>query len=729
MSGNGAGALSGPSCPPSAPPFQTVVLWFRRDLRVSDNPALIAAVQAAANVIPVYVWAPEEEGLFKPGRCSRWWLHQSLKAFEKDLAALGTSMVYRRSRESCISLVQLVQETGAQALFLNHLYDPISLVRDTEVKAAMCSLGVHCQSFNGDVLYEPWEVLAESARPFTSFATFWSRVQKMPYPPPIPLPVPTAVQPRPDGIPGLTLDALELMSDEEAQSNEQLYHSWSPGGKGAHTILERFVSNGLRTFNAHRAKTDRQSTSSLSPHVHFGEISTRHIFYVVKRREARQGAHAAEWAQSTTDFLRQMGYREYARYLSFHFPFTHERSLLEHVRAAPWRYDQSLFKAWRQGRTGYPLVDAGMRQLWSSGWLHNRIRVVCASFLVKNLLLPWQWGLKHYWDALLDADLECAALGWQFVSGCLADAHSFDYMLVHSNEAKVFDPDGNYVRRWLPVLGRMPAKWIHRPWEAPEHMLADAGVELGVNYPLPVISIEESEEALAQAMATIQESLVEVNDKNPFRPASDPSVLKASRGTPAPTAPSSVHMPAKRARGEDAAAREAAGEFTAAAARARQPDHQAYDQAEHAAGLAGQGAQQALDSGGRIAGNNAEIPESKPSISNGRGPAFPNAGQVQGSVLATSAANADVALSARRLSPGAEEVVSNNVSAAREGGPAGGTSGIDSVRQRHEPQNDNLPAQEPEAPSAEAVVPSVSEDAVVPRDVNDMPSAKRGRHL
>lgn len=307
-----------------------------------------------------------------------------------------------------------------------------------------------------------------------------------------------------------------------------------------------------------------------------------------------------------------------------------------------------------------------MRQLWSTGWLHNRIRVVCASFLVKNLLLPWQWGLKHYWDALLDADLECAALGWQYVSGCLADAHPFDYMLVHSKEAKRFDPDGNYVRRWLPVLGRMPAKWIHRPWEAPEHMLADAGVELGINgnYPLPVISIEESEQALAQAMATIQQSLVEETDEHPFRPASDPSVLRTSRATPALTNPSSVHMPPRRAPSEGEAARETAGEFTAAAERARVPDHRSYALAEHEAGLAGQGAKQALGSDGKFAGEHGDNNDSKFSTGSGeRGPAFPNAGQVQGSALAASAADAEVALSARRLSPSDEEVVSNNISA------------------------------------------------------------------
>ncbi|KAK9859773.1 hypothetical protein WJX84_001839 [Apatococcus fuscideae] len=453
--------------------LDTVLVWFRRDLRVADNPALTAALQAAKTVIPVYVWAPEEEGQFQPGRCLRWWIHNSLAALEKDLQALGSRLIFLRAPESAPALTQLLRDIPAQAraeLFFNHLYDPISLVRDNEVKAAVAELHVHCQSFNGDVLYEPWEVLSDENQPLTSFASFWDRCMQMPYQPPWPLPVPSSLTAVPDCIGRLDLDSLGLMSSQEQTSNDQLQH------------------NGCGQLPAF---------------------------------------HAAD------------GLPGIRPYLSFHFPFTHERSLLEHLRFVPWRLDQRLFKAWRQGCTGFPLVDAGMRQLWSTGWIHNRSRVVCASFLVKNLLLPWQWGLKHYWDALLDADLECDALGWQYCSGCLVDAHPFACLMDPVKESERFDPDGNYVRRWLPVLARLPKKWIHRPSEAPADVLADADVELGANYPAPIVSMQESFHCLQAASKAVHlhADWPQEARKVPYRPAPFPPSGHPSHRTQNPRDP------------------------------------------------------------------------------------------------------------------------------------------------------------------------------------------------
>ncbi|KAL4431148.1 hypothetical protein ABPG75_006404 [Micractinium tetrahymenae] len=526
-----------------------VLVWFRRDLRVADNPALVAAV-SMGEVIPVYIWAPEEEGQFQPGRCSRWWLHHSLAALDSDLRALGSRLLCFRGADSHAVLARLAAALGARAVLFNHLYDPISMVRDNEVKAALAAGGTYCQSFNADILREPWEVLDAHGKPFTCYDAFWSAHCALPYPPTPPLPVPAALPPLAPGVEAaaaaagaVPLKDLGIMSQEEEMSNAQLNYHWTPGSAGAHRVLDEFVRSGrLHAFDRDRAKTDRASTSRLSPHIHYGEISVRHIHYVAKHQEL-EWARAGDAGTSVQDFLRQLGYREYSRYLSFHFPFTHERSLLEHLRAVPWRFDQRLFKAWRQGRTGYPLVDAAMREVWGTGWMHNRMRVVAASFMVKNLLLPWQWGLKHYWDALLDADLECDALGWQYVSGCMADAHEFSSTIHHHTEARRFDPDGNYVRRWLPVLARLPAKYIHQPWTAPESVLEDAGVELGVNYPFPVISQEESLAALAAADAVVQQCLRggagasaaaagaagSVALEGPFRPATDAEPAEAER--------------------------------------------------------------------------------------------------------------------------------------------------------------------------------------------------------
>ena len=450
--------------------------------------------------IPIFIYTPEEEGQFQPGRCSRWWLAASLESLDAELRSLGSRLLCFRATESHTALLSLVQELGAEGVFFNHLYDPISMVRDAEVKGALNAQGFMCCSFNGDLLREPWEVMDKDSKPFVTFAEFWEAHELGP-PLPMPLPGPVAMPPVSDALEGISLSELGIMTAEENLSNEQLSYHWKPGCAGARKLLNSFINNRLHKFDKDKAKTDRKSTSRLSPHIHFGEISVREVHASVLRKAAELGLEKS--AVAVSDFLRQLGYREYSRYLSFHFPFTHERSLLEHLRAVPWRLDQALFKAWRTGTTGYPLVDAAMRELWSTGWMHNRMRVVCASFLVKDLLLPWQWGLKHYWDALLDADLECDALGWQYCAGCLVDAHPFSYCMDLERETKRFDPDGNFVRRWMPVLSRLPKEYIHEPWKAPPKVLADAGVELGVNYPWPVIEVQESRTMLAAAAAVI----------------------------------------------------------------------------------------------------------------------------------------------------------------------------------------------------------------------------------
>mmetsp|Transcript_6370 Transcript_6370/g.14137 ORF Transcript_6370/g.14137 Transcript_6370/m.14137 type:complete len:935 (-) Transcript_6370:1153-3957(-) len=512
-----------PNADNSHPPlsYDVVIVWFRRDLRVDDNPALVAALNVSRRVVPFFVWAPEEEGQFQPGRTSRWWTKHSVLDLQRQLCALGSHLIMRRSAERSKGLLQLVQETGAQAVFFNHLYDPISLVSDHEVKQALATRGVQCHTFNGDMLYEPWEVMDPEGQPYTSFDDFWDRVISMPYPPPLPLPAPSAIPPVDPCISTLTAAQVDwFMTAEQEASSDQLRFKWKPGVEGAAKKLEAFLSGRLPLFDHERAKVDRESTSQLSPWIHIGSISMRYIFYRVRQAQVEALAAGVDRNQSCIDFMRQMGYREYGRYLAFNFPFIHERSLLAHLRACPWRLDQAAFKAWRQGQTGYPLVDAAMKQLWSTGWAHNRIRVVAASFMVKNLLLPWQWGLKHFWDAQLDADLENDSLGWQYISGGMADAHPFSFIIDLGPESARLDPDGEYVRRWLPALAQLPTAYIHAPWTAPAEVLAAADVELGVNYPRPIITIQESVLNLQHAVGVLDKSCVtssERSTKHPYR--------------------------------------------------------------------------------------------------------------------------------------------------------------------------------------------------------------------
>lgn len=510
--------------------YKRILVWFRRDLRIHDNPALLAASVVAEQVVPVYIYAPEEEGQFQPGRCSRWWLSCSLKALDASLRKeYNTNLACYRGVESKEVLEHLVREYKADAVFFNHFYDPISMVRDNEVKEVFRMKNILCQSFNGDTLREPWDVVHRkddgSALPFTCFDKFWEAHQSLPQPPPIPAPVPLQLCPVSEHPSErvMSVDDLHIMSPQEEASNAQLEVYWNPGRQGAMSQLEAFVEKKLSEFSDNKAKTDRMSTSKLSPHLHFGEIGVREVRHAIM--EATATWSVEERAEHLQSFYKQLGFREYSRYLSFHFPFTHERSMLEHLRAVPWRYDQTLFKAWRTGNTGYPIIDAGMREIWSTGWMHNRCRVVCASFLVKNLLLPWQWGLKHFWDALLDADLECDALGWQYCAGCLSDGHEFAMVMNLEEEVKKFDPKGAYVRRWLPVLARLPTQYIHAPWTAPLQVLEDAGIELGEDYPLPVVHHDEAQKTLSKAADVVAQAEVHSSpgkSAGPYRPATVP---------------------------------------------------------------------------------------------------------------------------------------------------------------------------------------------------------------
>jgi len=303
-----------------------------------------------------------------------------------------------------------------------------------------------------------------------------------------------------------SLEELGLMSDEPP-SNDVLSRRWTPGEEAARSALDDFLAERLRDYAGTQAQLgDSHATSILSPHLHFGELSVRRVWYQTKQMEwlwAQGGGGVA--TGSLLAFQRSLGQREFGRYLSFHFPWTQERGLVDTLRAFPWRYSAADFKAWRRGATGYPLVDAGMRQLWATGWCHDRMRTLLASFLVRHLLLPWQWGLKHFWEALLDADAESAVLGWQRVSGGTPDGPPMAQLLDVEAEARAHDPQGHYVRRWVPQLARLPTEWLHAPWRAPRAVLEAAGVELGGNYPRPLCLPEEAQARLSFALASIDQ--------------------------------------------------------------------------------------------------------------------------------------------------------------------------------------------------------------------------------
>lgn len=413
------------------------LLWFRQDLRLSDNPALTAALARGGAVIPIFIWAPEEEGAWPPGAASRWWLHQSLTALSADLEARGSRLIIRRG-PSGRSLEGIASETGASTVFWNRRYEPAAIARDTAVKTALRSRGLSAESFNANLLHEPWTVLNASAQPYRVFTSFWRACIKAPIPPTSAAP-PAAL---PAASPPHSIPLADLELEPKIDWAAGFHDVWQPGEKGAKRHLQRFRS-ALPAYPVDRNRPDLAGTSRLSPHLHFGEISPGEVWRAIETK-MRDNPQAAE------SYLRQLVWREFAYHLLYHFPETAEHPLRPEFAKFPWRKHHDGFDAWKRGRTGYPLVDAGMRELWHTGWMHNRVRMVTASFLVKHLLISWQEGAKWFWDTLVDADLANNTLGWQWVAGCGADAAPYFRIFNPALQADKFDPDGAYTKRWVP---------------------------------------------------------------------------------------------------------------------------------------------------------------------------------------------------------------------------------------------------------------------------------------
>jgi deoxyribodipyrimidine photo-lyase len=455
------------------------LVWLRQDLRLSDNRALAAAVQRGGPILPVYIWAPEEEGNWPPGAASRWWLHQSLAQLATALQRRGSQLILRRGPTQA-ALQEVLAHSGATAVYWNRRYEPAAQARDAQVAAALRRHGVEVEDFSDALLFEPGTVLTAEGRPFQVFTPFWKAclaqgVSAVPQAAPARLPAPRSWP--------ASLPLAEFRLEPTVDWAAGLRASWQPGEAGAQTRLQQFLEEALANYATDRDRPDRLGTSRLSPHLHFGEISIRQVWHAVWELAHQRHLPAASVSRFTTE----LGWREFAYHLLCHFPDTPEQPLRRTFRAFPWEAQPEGLRAWQRGRTGYPLVDAGMRQLWRSGWMHNRLRMVVASFLVKDLLISWREGAAWFWDTLVDADLANNTLGWQWTAGCGADAAPYFRIFHPVRQGERFDPQGEYVRRWVPELARLPAAWIHRPWEAPPAVLRAAGVELGRTYPRPIV--------------------------------------------------------------------------------------------------------------------------------------------------------------------------------------------------------------------------------------------------
>ncbi|MCF3627549.1 deoxyribodipyrimidine photo-lyase [Thalassospiraceae bacterium LMO-SO8] len=453
-----------------------VIVWFRRDLRLADNPALARAAATGRPVVPVFILDEDTPGLRPPGGASRWWLHHSLAALTDDLAALGSRLILRRGAAGAV-LDTLITETGADGVLWNRCYDKGSTARDTEIKAALRARGIGAESFNGALLAEPWEITTKAGGGYKVYTRFWQACRAAGDPPP-PMAAPDSlaapqVWPASDG---LAAWGLTPRSPDWAAG---FFDHWAPGAQGAEDRLGRFLNGTVAGYAAKRDFPGVAATSGLSAHLAWGDIGPRQVWAAAVK--------AAPLGQGRETFLKELVWREFAHHVLYHFPDLAERPMDGKFETFPWMPDDTLLAAWRRGQTGYPIVDAGMRELWATGTMHNRVRMVAASFLVKHLLQPWQAGEAWFWDTLLDADPASNPFNWQWVAGCGADAAPYFRIFNPILQGEKFDGAGDYVRRWVPEIAALPKKYIHAPWTAPMDVLADAGVALGRDYPAPVV--------------------------------------------------------------------------------------------------------------------------------------------------------------------------------------------------------------------------------------------------
>ncbi|MFO8005618.1 cryptochrome/photolyase family protein [Thioalkalivibrio sp.] len=467
------------------------LVWLRRDLRLADQPALYAAAQRGLPVIPVFVHAPEEEAPWQPGAASNWWLHHSLSRMAETLAQHGSRLILRRGT-SLGTLLDVARETGADAVFWNRLYEPAVIRRDQEIKKNLREAGLVATSFNAALLHEPWRIATGSGDPYKVFSPFWKTCRKAgidcaPCPAPSALPAPDAGARTGRGWPrSEALDQLGLLP--RVRWDQGLAGRWTPGEAGALERLRGFLEDSIHGYGKGRDLPGRDGTSRLSPHLHFGEISPRQIIWIL--REAGLDLDSGD----TEHFVRELGWREFGHHLIYHFPQTTEEPLNPRFLGFPWRESEQDLRAWQQGRTGIPIADAGMRELWQTGWMHNRVRMIVASLLTKNLRLHWLHGARWFWDTLVDADLASNTLGWQWVAGSGADAAPYFRIFNPVLQGQRFDTDGAYVRRYVPELETIPAAQIHTPWQSDRKSR---------DYPDPLIDLKTSRAAALDAFATL----------------------------------------------------------------------------------------------------------------------------------------------------------------------------------------------------------------------------------
>jgi deoxyribodipyrimidine photo-lyase len=467
-----------------------VIMWFRRDLRLCDNAALIHSSNSP--IIPLFILDDKDPG--NSGSASNWWLHKSLISLQKSLNKYGLNLVLRRGDPLKI-LKEIVESHKVSGLYWNRCYEPYTRDRDKKIKEFFTPY-IECKSFNASLLAEPWTLKTQAGTPYQVFTPYWKALKGLgnfgnPLPPPLTI----------KGFPGpIVSDVLERwgLHPTHPDWSQEFKEVWTPGEDGANKSFSFFLENLIHTYGKERNLPHYAGTSKLSPHLRWGEISPRQIWHSILT------SSLGEPCEDTWIFLSEIAWREFSYYLLYYFPELPTKPLRKSFQAFPWVKDEIALHAWQKGMTGYPIIDAGMRQLWHTGWMHNRVRMLVASFLVKDLLIPWQEGASWFYDTLVDADLASNSASWQWVAGCGVDASPYFRIFNPVLQGKTFDSQGKYIRRWVPELISLPDKYIHTPWEAPLNILESAGIRLGHTYPFPIVDHKKAREQALDAFKAIK---------------------------------------------------------------------------------------------------------------------------------------------------------------------------------------------------------------------------------
>lgn len=468
------------------------LMWFRQDLRCHDNPALALACHNHQAVIPLYIF--DDQSHWAMGGAQRWWLQHSLCALQHKLQQQGLQLCLKKG-DALAHLQRIIEQYQVEAVYWNRCYEPESIVRDQAIKSALKQHGTQVYSSNGSLFNEPWTVKNNSGNYFKVFTPYWKQSLKQ-----LHIPLPQTITHWPQGVvvPGDNLSDWQLLPHKPNWAKE-FSDYWQPGEDGASAKLQQFIDHHLSGYKQQRDFPAQQATSRLSPHLHFGELSPWQVWRAIE--QAKQHPHSD--LRAADHFLAEMGWREFSYHLLYHFPELPSANFRQEFNAFSWQDDETKLHCWQQGMTGFPIVDAGMRELWRTGYMHNRVRMIVASFLTKDLLINWQKGALWFWDTLVDADLANNSASWQWVAGSGADAAPYFRVFNPVLQGEKFDPNGDYIRQWVPELAAVNAKWIHKPWQAPAGSL---GLTLGKEYPLPLVDHDQARQDALSAWQSIRKN-------------------------------------------------------------------------------------------------------------------------------------------------------------------------------------------------------------------------------